>query len=94
MPGYKVRFDARAKRDLDRLSDGDRKAIINEIESLGNDAGPPSAKALGGKLAGLWRLTAKNVRAIYEPPDASGTIWVRAIGYRRSIYEDFRPEGD
>jgi mRNA interferase RelE/StbE len=88
---FKVRFDAQAEQELDRLNDGDRKSIIGEIRLLRNDASPPSSKALVGKLAGLWRLRAKNIRAIYEPPDATDTIWVRAIGYRRSIYEDFNP---
>ena len=86
---FKVRFDARAKRELDKLNDGDRKSIIGEIQLLEDDASPPSSKELGGELGGFWRLRAKSVRAIYEPPDASGTIWVRAIGYRRSLYDDF-----
>jgi mRNA-degrading endonuclease RelE of RelBE toxin-antitoxin system len=94
MPRYKVSFDARAKRDLDKLGDGARKSIIGEIELLESDASPPSSKALDEPLNGFWRLTADNVRAIYEPPDASDTIWIRAIGYRRSIYEDFKPDRD
>ena len=89
-----MRFDPRAKRDLDRLNDGGRKAIIGKIQLLQDDASPPAAKALGGALTGLWRLTADNVRAIYEPPDEKGTIWIRAIGNRRSIYDDFNPEDD
>jgi mRNA-degrading endonuclease RelE of RelBE toxin-antitoxin system len=94
MPRYKVRFGAGAKRDLDRLGDGARKSIIGKIELLEDDALPPASKVLEGKLTGFCRLAADNVRAVHEPPDASGTIWIRAIGLRRSIYDDFNSEDD
>jgi mRNA-degrading endonuclease RelE of RelBE toxin-antitoxin system len=84
---YRVIFEAVAAQQFERLSQGQRKALSEQLNLLKNDATPQSAKALKG-YEPLRRIKAKDVRAIYQPPDSRNRIVILAVGARRSIYDD------
>jgi mRNA-degrading endonuclease RelE of RelBE toxin-antitoxin system len=86
-PKYAVIFDRRAKKEFDQLEQGQRKALHEQLELLENDSSPRSSKELEG-YAPYRRITAREVRAIYKPPDDRNRIRVLAIGERRTVYDD------
>jgi mRNA-degrading endonuclease RelE of RelBE toxin-antitoxin system len=84
---YRVIFDAAAAQQFDRLSQGQRKALSEQLNLLKNDATPPSSRELDG-YEPLRRIKAKDVRAIYQPPDSRNKILILSVVSRRSIYDD------
>ena len=84
---YRVIFEATAAQQFERLSQGQRKALSDQLNLLKNDATPQSSKELEG-YEPLRRIKAKDVRAIYQPPDSRNRIMILAVGARRSIYDD------
>jgi len=61
---YAVLFDLRAKRQFDKLNQGQRKALHDALILLENNPNPPCSKELE-KYEPLRRIKAKDVRAIY-----------------------------
>jgi mRNA interferase RelE/StbE len=84
---YHVIFEAEAALQFERLSQGQRKALNEQLNLLKNDAAPQSSKELVG-YEPLRRIKAKDVRAIYQPPDSRDRILILAVGSRRTIYDD------
>lgn len=84
---YHVIFEAEAAQQFERLSQGQRKALSDQLNLLKYDATPQSSKDLEG-YEPLRRIKAKDVRAIYQPPDSRNRILILAVGARRSIYDD------
>jgi mRNA-degrading endonuclease RelE of RelBE toxin-antitoxin system len=84
---YRGVFEAEAAQQFERLSQGQRKALSEQLTLLKNDATPQSSKDLEG-YDPLRRIKAKDVRAIYQPPDSRNRILILAVGARRSIYDD------
>ena len=84
---YRVIFEAAAAQQFESLSQGQRKALSDQLNLLKNDAMPQSSKELRG-YEPLRRIKAKDVRAIYQPPDSRNRIMILAVGARRSIYDD------
>jgi mRNA-degrading endonuclease RelE of RelBE toxin-antitoxin system len=84
---YHVIFEAAAAQQFEKLSQGQRKALSDQLNLLKNDATPQSSKELEG-YEPLRRIKAEDVRAIYQPPDGRNRIMILAVGARRSIYDD------
>jgi mRNA-degrading endonuclease RelE of RelBE toxin-antitoxin system len=76
-----------AERQFDHLSQGQKKAIFNKIKELRKNSKPAGAISLEG-YPHLWRISAGNVRAIFEQPNSSGEIFVLRIARRRVAYDD------
>lgn len=83
---YKVIFKKSAARELDGLSDGQRKALIKEIQKLETDATPSGSKELDG-FPGIFRIRAGGARAVYDAPNAKNEIFILRVGVRKNVYE-------
>ncbi|MGN6102455.1 MAG: type II toxin-antitoxin system RelE family toxin [Devosia sp.] len=88
MPGWSVRFDRRAERDLARLGSQDQTRVLRFLRD--RVAGSPDPRALGaalrGPLAGKWKYRVGDVRIIAEIRDSQLLILVIEVGNRREIY--------
>jgi mRNA-degrading endonuclease RelE of RelBE toxin-antitoxin system len=81
---YHVIFEAAAAQQFERLGQGQRKALSEQLNLLKNDAMPQSSKELQG-YEPLRRIKAKDVRAIYQPPDSRNRIVILAVGARSTM---------
>jgi mRNA-degrading endonuclease RelE of RelBE toxin-antitoxin system len=64
---YNVIFEAEAARQFERLSQGQRKALSDQLDLLKNDATPQSSKELQG-YEPLRRIKAKDVQQYISRP--------------------------
>jgi mRNA interferase RelE/StbE len=83
---FRVLIDARAAKKLEKLP----KPIIQKIDcaivSLSENARPPGAKLLWGKLKEGWRIRIGDYRVLYRIDDGAQEIRIFDIGHRREIY--------
>lgn len=84
---YTVRYVKGVKQQLQRLSDGDRKAIFKKIKALEQDAEPPGSRRLD-KDGPLLRVKAKDIRAIYSDPNANNEIDLLYVGHFKDAYRE------
>jgi len=81
---YRVVAARRAAKELRRLRDDERAAIISALERLA--AMPRAGKPLVGELAGIWSLRRGDYRVLYRADDASKIVQVARIAHRRDVY--------
>jgi mRNA interferase RelE/StbE len=85
---YRVIYDKRADRQLERMDAGVRRLILAYIDSkLDGIENPRSlGKALSGDRAGQWRYRVGSYRILAEIKDAEVTIRIFKIAHRRNAY--------
>jgi len=84
---YRVIFRKSAEKEFDALSQGQRKALFDKLKLLESNPAPVETVELKG-YAPLRRIKAGNVRAIYDPPDERGRIFILRIGTDHDVYHD------
>lgn len=85
---WTIRLDAKAEKELGRLSGLDRQRILKFLHqriALGEN---PRAigEALAGPLSGFWKYRVGDYRLIDRIDDRAITIYVVRIGNRREVY--------
>lgn len=82
------RFDERALRELRKLGQETRRAIVACLDERVAGADEPRrlGKALKADLAGLWRYRFGDYRILCQIKDAELLVLVVAIGHRRDVY--------
>jgi mRNA interferase RelE/StbE len=85
---WTVRIDAKAEKELSRLSGSDRQRILKFLhQRVAPSENPRSiGDALAGPLSGFWRYRVGDYRVIAKIDDQSITIYVVRIGNRREVY--------
>jgi mRNA interferase RelE/StbE len=85
---YRVVYDKRADRQLEKMDAGTRRLILAYIESRLNGIKDPRSlgKALSGDRAGQWRYRVGSYRILAEIKDATVTIYIFKIAHRRNVY--------
>lgn len=85
---WTIRLDAKAEKELDRLSGLDRQRILRFLHRrLASLENPRSiGEALAGSLSGLWRYRVGDYRIIARIEDRVLTIYVVRVGNRREVY--------
>ncbi|WP_188824673.1 type II toxin-antitoxin system RelE family toxin [Brucella endophytica] len=85
---WTIRIDAKAERELGRLSGTDRQRILRFLHNrLAHREDPRSiGDALAGPLSGFWRYRVGDFRVIARISDREITIYVMRIGNRREVY--------
>jgi mRNA interferase RelE/StbE len=85
---WKVEFDKRAVKSLDRLSTANKIRISRYIDDRLLRADDPRSlgTALTGGLAGLWRYRVGDFRIIARIIDHRLVVLVVEIGHRREVY--------
>jgi mRNA interferase RelE/StbE len=84
---WKVEFEARADKKLDKLNPRDAARIIRLLEEIAQLDDPRKrGEALVGPLSGLWRYRAGDWRILTKIEDDCIVIVVIDLGHRREIY--------
>jgi mRNA interferase RelE/StbE len=85
---WRVEFDYRAKRELDKLDRPAKERIARFLrERIATDEDPRRAgEALRGDKATLWKYRIGDYRLICDIQDYRVTVLVLAVGHRREIY--------
>jgi mRNA interferase RelE/StbE len=83
---FRARLLDAAVRDLARLDRPEARRIVRRINWLASNLCRIRPEALGGDLAGLYKLRVGDYRVIYEVLDGEQMLLVHAIGHRREIY--------
>ena len=86
--GWKIRFDKRAFRELERLSAENKRRVQAFLDDRLLPSNNPRAfgKALTGEFSGMWRYRVGDIRIVVRIIDNELVILVIAIGHRRAIY--------
>ena len=84
--GYRTRFTAKARRDLDKLPPRILAAVIEF--AFGDLAREPRrvGKPLGRELAGQYSARRGPYRLLYRVDDPAATIWVHRVDHRSDVF--------
>ena len=87
---WRVEFDHRAKRELDKLDRPARERITRFLrERIAISEDPRRiGEALRGEKATLWKYRIGDYRLICDIQDNRVTVLVLAVGHRREIYRE------
>lgn len=83
---YQIEYTSTAIRQLDRVTQADRRRIIKKIDLLANDPIPSESKTLKG-FAGFHRLRVGDYRVVYTVRRNIITVTIAAVGHRGDIYK-------
>ncbi|WP_110753967.1 type II toxin-antitoxin system RelE family toxin [Phyllobacterium leguminum] len=85
---WTIRIDAKAEKELGRLSGIDRQRILRYLhQRIASSENPRSiGEALTGPLSGLWKYRVGDYRVIARIDDRAITIYVVRIGNRCEVY--------
>jgi mRNA interferase RelE/StbE len=84
MVNYRIQIRRSAEKELEKISQKDRKRIIERILALENDPRPAGVKKLSGEEK--YRVRQGSYRILYEINDELITIAVVRIAHRRDTY--------
>lgn len=89
MTTYKLQFDKRYLKDLEKIPFQFRKNIGEKIKILAENPRPDGCvKLQGSKNIPLYRIRCGDYGIVYSIRDDILVILVLEIGYRREIYSD------
>ncbi len=80
-----VKATPRFERMLKRLPSDRQKTVLERASELGDN--PYLGKGLTGPLRGLMSLRVGDYRVIYFLDQPKDTVWLIAVGHRKSVYE-------
>ena len=84
---WKVEFEARADKQLDKLHRHDAARVIKHLEEVALLDDPTvRGHALVGNLRGLWRYRVEDLRVIVRLEHGKLVILVIEIGHRSKVY--------
>jgi mRNA interferase RelE/StbE len=81
---WKIRWEARALKEVSDLPKDDQRRIVTAVEGLAEN--PNKGTALKGKWAGLRRFRVGNYRVIYALMREELLIAVVRVGHRKDVY--------
>lgn len=84
MDSYKIQWDSKALKELDRLSEKRAKQVLQKVSSLQEN--PFIGKALKGAFDKYYRLRVGDFRIIYSVKKKTLIITVLHVGNRKDIY--------
>jgi mRNA interferase RelE/StbE len=83
---YKVQFNKRHLKDLEKIPKKNREQIKESILSLASDPRPEGSKKLKGSKLPLYRIRCGDYRVVYTIKDEVLIVLVVDIGHRKEIY--------
>lgn len=82
---YRIKWDARAYKELKTINNQDAVSILNAMGGLyTNPQG--EGKPLEGKFKGKFRMRVGDYRLIYWVNNEEETVYIIAVGHRKDIY--------
>lgn len=85
---YDIRYKKSVDKELRKLSESQRQAVVQKILSLASHPRPSGSVKLRGSKD-LYRVRYADYRIIYSVSDAKLTILVIKVGHRKEVYQDF-----
>ena len=85
MDCYRIEWDSRALKELQKIPISDAKQILRKVSELSKS--PYSGKALKGGFKGYYRLRSGYYRVIYSIKKNHLLILILRIGSRKDIYK-------
>ena len=83
---YQIRLHDSATRELAQLDRQVARRLVKRMRWLAANVEAVKPDALGGNLAGLYKLRVGDYRVAYEILRSEQVIVVHLIGHRREIY--------
>ena len=83
---YQIRIQDSAARELAQLDKQVARRVVKRTQWLAANVEAVKPDALGGDLAGLYKLRVVDYRVVYEVLHSEQVIVVHLIGHRREIY--------
>lgn len=80
-----VKGTPRFERMLKRLPPDRQRILLERASEL--EGNPYLGKGLTGPLRGLMSLRVGDYRVIYFVDQRKNTVWLIAVGHRKSVYE-------
>jgi mRNA interferase RelE/StbE len=86
--GWKVEFDPRALRELDKLDRLAQRRILTFLQGRVGERTDPRelGKALTGEKAGFWRYRIGDYRAVCFLDDKRQVAKVMRVAHRKEVY--------
>jgi len=84
MDCYRIEWDSRALKELQKIPDSDAKQILQKVSKLSES--PYSGTALKGGFKGYFRLRSGNYRVVYSIKKNHLLILILRVGSRKDIY--------
>jgi mRNA interferase RelE/StbE len=87
---YRVVYDKRADRQLEKMDAGIRRLILAYIDSKLDGIEDPRSlgKALSGNRAGQWRYRVGSYRILAEIRDTEVTVYIFKVAHRSTVYDN------
>lgn len=83
---YRIEYDKKVAKTLEKIPKRDREAIKNKIDKLAQEPLPSGVEPLKGQYAGYYRIRFGDYRIIYEIRNGQLLILIVKIGNRKEIY--------
>lgn len=84
---FKVQYRNTVKKELRELTQPDRLAVIEKIQSLKDDPRPKHSAKLKGSRD-LFRIRHGDFRVIYQVQKRVLIVLVIRVGHRREVYKN------
>jgi mRNA interferase RelE/StbE len=81
---YRLLVTRSAAKELERVTDRERRKIAHRVQSLAADPRPHGVEKLTGQER--YRVRQGEYRVLYEIDDASREVTVVKIAHRREVY--------
>lgn len=83
---YEVSLEAKAKKQLAKLSDHELTRVVAALDALASDPRPAGVKKLKGEHSGLYRIRVGDIRILYRVNDRILLVEVWELGKRAKVY--------
>jgi len=89
MSDWKIEFDQRARRELEKLGRPTARRILRFLAQRVEGSADPTqfGRALTGPYAGLWRYRVSDWRIIARIEKHRLVVLVLRVGHRRDVYD-------
>lgn len=87
MPKYKILFDKKYIKELEKIPKKFRESVKEKVKSLSDNPRPDgSIKLKGSKKESLYRIRCGDYRIVYTIKDEILIVLVIEVGNRKEIY--------
>lgn len=84
MDGYRILIRRTAEKEIERVPDAPRRAVVRRIRALGADPRPPGSQKLAGRDA--YRIRHGDYRVVYTIDDTRRIVTIVRVAHRSDVY--------
>jgi mRNA interferase RelE/StbE len=82
--GYRILIRRSAEKEIERLPEATRGAVVRRIRALGADPRPPGSQKLSGRDG--YRIRQGDHRVVYTVDDAARVVTIVRVAHRSDVY--------